>query len=302
MKRALTAVALFLGLSSCSGLDVLDTLTPSGDMTAHKNISFADHERGAMDIYVPLEKGVMRPIILWLYGGSWSSGEKQGYRFIAEWLTRLGYVVAIPDYRLYPDVRYPDFLVDNAKALSWLSRADNVKPYQANSSCIIVMGHSAGAYNAAMLSYDMRWRDQVQVNGHHIKAFVGLAGPYDFYPFDGETTRNVFGHSAPAELTQPVHHVGRDDDVPALLLHGLDDETVRPANAESLAQKLWDSGAQADLHLLEGIDHREVLTALSSTLSREEIRSLVARFLKRTSERRCNGAVSLPTPEVLQGE
>lgn len=301
MKKTVIA-AMLLGLSSCSGLDMLDALTPSGEMTAHKDISFADHERGKMDIYTPVNAQGPHPVVLWLYGGSWSSGHKQGYRFIAEWLTRLGYVVAVPDYRLHPDVRYPEFLNDNAKALAWVSDPQNMKAYNANASCVVVMGHSAGAYNAAMLSYDMRWREMAQANGHAIKGFVGLAGPYDFYPFDGEVTRSVFGHARPAELTQPVHHVGREDDVPALLLHGLEDETVRPQNAQSLAQKLWDSGAQAELHLLEDTDHREVLTALSSTLAREDIRKLVSTFMKRTTDHRCNGAVSLPIPEVMQGE
>lgn len=302
MNKTLACIIVALSVSACSGLDLLDSVTPNGEMTAHKDIAFSDHERGKMDIYVPLAEGNDRPIVLWLYGGSWSSGDKDDYRFIAEWLTRENYVVAIPDYRLYPEVRFPEFLKDNAQALSWLSKRDNVDEFGADAACIIVMGHSAGAYNGAMLSYDNSWQDMVGIDGYPIKAFVGLAGPYDFYPFDIDLTRTIFGHVSDPRLTQPVNHVDRGDDVPALLLHGEDDETVLPRNSKSLAEHLWRRGAQAELKILEDIDHRSIVAALSSVLAKENIRNEIEDYMNRVTNLSCNGAVSLPVPLVEVSE
>ena len=61
-------------------------------------------------------------MVVFFYGGSWNHGERHDYRFVGEALAARGIVTVIPDYRLYPQVRYPDFLKDNAAAVAWALR------------------------------------------------------------------------------------------------------------------------------------------------------------------------------------
>ena len=93
-----------------------------------------------------------RPVILFFYGGSWNSGRRQGYAFAARALAARGFVVIVPDYRLVPDAVYPDFLRDCAAAVRWARR--NAGAHGGDGERIVLVGHSAGAYNAAMLALD----------------------------------------------------------------------------------------------------------------------------------------------------
>ena len=101
--------------------------------------------------YAPVRRsaGVKLPVIVFFYGGSWSSGTKDGYGFAGRALAAQGFVVAVPDYRLVPAVRFPAFLEDGAAAVRWV-RA-HAADFGGDGERIVLAGHSAGAYNAAML-------------------------------------------------------------------------------------------------------------------------------------------------------
>ena len=83
--------------------------------------------------------------MIFFYGGSWDTGSKNDYLFVAQALAASGYTVVIPDYRLYPAVRFPAFVDDGARAVRWT--ADRV-----GTDKVFVMGHSAGAHIALMLA------------------------------------------------------------------------------------------------------------------------------------------------------
>ena len=105
--------------AGCAGLDVLDAVTPAGRYTATiRHRLWHTLPRQALDVYRPLGAGP-HPVIVFFYGGGWECGERGQYRFVAETLTRHGYVVVIPDYRVYPEVRFPAFIEDGARAVRW---------------------------------------------------------------------------------------------------------------------------------------------------------------------------------------
>ena len=60
------------------------------------------------------------PVVVFFYGGSWQSGRRQDYSFVAQALTSRGCVVVIPDYRLYPEANFPAFVEDGAAAFAWV--------------------------------------------------------------------------------------------------------------------------------------------------------------------------------------
>ena len=246
--------------AGCSPLKTFDALVPKdgGVRQVVRGAAFGPHPRQRVDVYAPKRTGAPRPVIVFLYGGSWSSGTRGGYGFVGRALASRGFVVAVPDYRLVPGVRYPAFLQDNAAAVRWV-RA-NVARHGGDPERIVIAGHSAGAYNAAMLALDPRW---LGADRRFVRGWIGLAGPYDF-TFDGPATRAAFGHVADPVDTQPVRHASAGDP-PALLLTGDEDETVRPRNSDSLAARLAAAGVSAERRGY-ALGHVGILTAIARPL------------------------------------
>jgi acetyl esterase/lipase len=229
-----------------------------------EGVSYGDGPRLKLDVYAPRAAAARpRPVIVFFYGGSWNGGRRQGYAFAARALAAQGFVVIVPDYRLVPEVRYPDFLSDCAAAVRW-ARAQ-ARAYGGDGERIVLVGHSAGAYNAAMLALDpgLLGPDRAAIRG-----FAGLAGPYDFLPLDDESTIAAFGQwPRPAE-TQPIRRAAAGAP-PALLLHGLADTRVKPRNSRGLAASLLAAGADVRLKLYPRIGHVGILTALAVPFRRQ---------------------------------
>ncbi|WP_298200434.1 alpha/beta hydrolase [Novosphingobium sp.] len=250
-----------LTVTGCSRLIMFNTVVPK-DEGARRIIHdavFAPGPRGRIDIYAPTrpETGGLRPVIVFLYGGSWRSGTKDGYGFVGRALAARGFLVAIPDYRLVPEVRYPAFVEDGAAAVRWVRT--HAAEWGGDPDRLVLVGHSAGAYNAAMLAYDPRW---LGPDRGAIRGFAGLAGPYDFDPFDGPIASAAFLGAGEARATQPVTHVAPGAP-PALLATGDKDTTVRPANSESLAARLSAVGTSATLRRYPAVGHVGILTAIA---------------------------------------
>jgi acetyl esterase/lipase len=233
-----------------------------GSIRAATGLAYGPGPRRRFDLYSPRGATGPLPVLLFFYGGSWASGRREDYEFAGRAFAALGFLAAIPDYRLVPEVRFPGFLEDAAEAVRGAAR---VAPgHSGDPRRIILVGHSAGAYIAAMLAVDPQWLgpDRASVRG-----FVGLAGPYDFLPLDGPATRAAFGSADDLPATQPVRFAGPGAP-PALLLHGARDETVRPRNSERLADALGREGADARLKIYPGLGHAQILTALAWPLRR----------------------------------
>lgn len=246
-----------------SPLHTFNTLVPkdNGSRQAAEGIAYGDHQRQQLDIYTPHEPADgPRPVIVWFYGGSWNSGSRDGYAFAGRALAARGFVTVVADYRLVPEVRFPGFVEDGAQAVRWVR--ENIHAHGGDGERIVVAGHSAGAYIAAMLANDPQWLGE---DREALAGMVGLAGPYDFYPFDTSSTVEAFGEWHEPEATQPVTFADGTAP-PALLLTGEDDTTVKPRNSEALSARLDGAGVDAELVRYEGVDHIDIVIALSRPL------------------------------------
>jgi len=145
---------------------------------------------------------------MFIHGGSWRNGRKDDYGFAGAALAALGFLTAIPNYRLAPEVRFPTFIEDCAAALRWVQ--DNAAAYGGDPSRIVIAGRSAGAYNTMMLALDPRYLMGAGVDASAVKGVVGLAGPYDFYPFDVAATQDAFAGAPDPTLTQPIYFARAD--------------------------------------------------------------------------------------------
>jgi acetyl esterase/lipase len=253
-------------------LDLLNAAVPLRGTDVSRGVEYGAHPRHVMDIYRPDDADTSRPVLVWFYGGAWQSGRRQDYRFVAATLARRGLVVAVPDYRLHPEVRYPDFLHDAAAAVAMLQR--RAVEWGGDGGRIILAGHSAGAYIAVMLALDRRWLGARE----GIAGAVGLGGPYDFLPILGADIRAVFAGPQDPRQTQPISHAGGGGP-PLLLLHGARDRTCYPRNSLALASRVAAAGGTARVVLYPGIGHVGILLSLVPWLARCPVLADMERFV-----------------------
>jgi acetyl esterase/lipase len=271
MTRLFTALASLiclclaaLGFSRASPLSLFDAIGPrdAGGRLAARDLVYGEGPRQRLDVYAPAVPREPAPVLVFFYGGSWESGAKDDYAFVGQALAAQGFVTVLPDYRLYPQARFPDFLQDGAAAIAWVR--DNIAAYGGDPRRIVLAGHSAGAYNAVMLGLDPRYLTAAGVDPKVIRAVAGLSGPYDFLPLDTDTTIKVFGQAPNLAETQPATFVGPLSP-PAFLATGDADKTVKPRHTASLAARLRAANVPVQERVYRKLDHHDTLLALSVT-------------------------------------
>jgi acetyl esterase/lipase len=199
--------------------------------------------------------------VVFFYGGSWQSGQRQDYRFVAAALASHGVIAIVPDYRKSPRYPFPAFMQDAAAAVAW-SKANAVR-YGGDPARIFVMGHSAGGQIAALLATDARYLQAVGMQPHDLAGVIGLAGPYDFLPITDPTIKTVFGPEKDWPLSQPVNFVDGDEP-PFLLMHGASDTKVWPMNSEHLAAKLRAQHEAVTLEIVPDTGHIGLINGFAS--------------------------------------
>lgn len=220
--------------------------------------AYGPDPRQALDVYAPRDFEGTLPILFFIYGGGWDTGERADYEFAGRAFAGAGFLTVIADYRLVPDHPYPDFLEDCGRALAHaLSR---LGAFGGDPDRVFFAGHSAGAYNAAMLALDGE-RFGVPPLGERLRGVLGLSGPYDFYPFDVPASIAAFSHTAEPERTQPVNLV-TSQAPPFFLGHGRKDTICGTYNTENLAKALRQQGVSVVERYYDGLDHPATLLAL----------------------------------------
>ncbi len=259
---------------------IVALVTPQTDFVRTPNLAYAEGPRGKLDVYAPKAPHEGAPLVVFVYGGSWDSGEKALYRFVGAALASQGMVVAIPDYRVYPEVRYPAFLEDNARAVRWAR--DHAHDYGADPGKLFLMGHSAGAYDVAMLGLDQRWLAAVGMDPRRdVRGVIGLSGPYDFLPLVDPKLKIIFGPPEGLPDTQPINHVDGHAP-PFLMVQGEADTTVYPKNTRHLAAAILAHGGRAETVFYPGVKHVPTVTSFLPVFGNHlDIPSRVVAFIRK---------------------
>lgn len=274
----LTATGAMLLAGACSPLTALNVVSPKDGYVRYEDQAYGALARQKLDVYVPVGSKPPFRVVVFFYGGGWKSGSKDLYRFVGQALAARGFVTVIPDYRVYPEVTFPAFVADSAAAVRWTH--NNIAGYGGDLDHLYLMGHSAGAYNAAMISVNPAHLKAEGLTPDVIAGVVGLAGPYAFNPIQYSSTRPIFEGAAPAEVTQPVTFADAGAP-PMLLLHGLDDGTVKPVNSRRMAKKLNQAGGEATLIEYRGLGHYIIVAALAGPFQGDDgIMDAAAAFIR----------------------
>lgn len=266
-RRIFAALAVLVSLLPMPAFAVnimdpfnLPAAMDSGTSKIGDGIAYADGPRHKLDVYGPEQRGGAAPVVFFIYGGGWSRGERADYQFVGRALASRGFVTVIADYRLVPEVRFPDFLSDSANALRWVQ--DNIASYGGDPNRVFLAGHSAGAYNAVMLALDPSYRQEYGVT-MPILAVAALSGPYDFYPFEYGEVKDAFGSAPNPEGTQPINLI-TSNSPPMYLASGTTDPIVRVQNTNHFAERLRAQGVWVTTKYYEGFGHMEPVIAMGA--------------------------------------
>jgi len=254
-------VNLILSVFQAAGLALINLPTCLGDSTKSTQ-PYGPHPRQVLDWY--MGEGKNRPLVIFFYGGNWQAGRRSDYRFVADSLLGIGFDVVIPDYRLFPEVRFGEIIADARASVDHILGQRDKR--------VFLMGHSAGAQLAALLTLDSH-RD-------HILGFIGLAGPYDFYPFTEKIHWKIFSPSSDYCKSQPVNYVNPLAS-PLYLLHGENDMRVRRGHSKSLMEKQRKVGGKADREVYASMGHVGIILSFARIRRhRSTVISDIRRFIE----------------------
>lgn len=268
------AGGLAIGVTGCSStaLHAINQTIPSDTYRKTSDIYYDTRHNLALDVYQPtLNDGSQqagsqryntRPVLIFFYGGSWQTGDKDEYDFVGEAFAAKGYVVVVADYRKWPQVRWPDFAIDAANATAWVQ--NNINGYGGNSRQLFLSGHSAGAHLAAMLTVDEQFLANAGVDRNNVRGFIGLAGPYDFDPGYSAESQQFFGPRSNYRNVLPINFVDGSEP-PMLLLQGGADDVVWPDNTTNMSNKITAQGGRVRTHIYPDLGHSRIILALADT-------------------------------------
>jgi acetyl esterase/lipase len=266
MSRRIALAGLSALLAGCARLGFLAANVPAvfGSYKRHANIAYGTDPQHRLDVYVPDQGAdVPRAVVVFWHGGRWRFGDKADYRFVGAALADAGYVAVVANYRHYPQVKMPGFMDDAARAALWA--AAHAGEFGGDRQRLYLMGHSAGAHLAALVTLNTDYFAAAGQPAPHIAGVIGLSGPYDFLPLLEADVQDMFGPPEIYAQSQPINFV-RADAPPMLLVHGLEDDTAKPKNSRNLATALSALGAPVTLKLYPKVSHADTVAALTTLL------------------------------------
>jgi acetyl esterase/lipase len=265
MKAIRCAVALSLALvtAGCerAGLFLANLPGYFSNIRVVRNVAFGPTPEEKLDIYLPAGSATApHDVIVFFYGGRWTSGSKDDYGFVGHAFATRGFIVVIPDYAKYPAVKFPVFVQDGAKALAWVY--DTISTYGGTKDRIHVAGHSSGAHIGALLAADASYLEALgKDRSAVIHDFAGLAGPYSFVP-DEPDLEDMFGPPANYPRMQVTSFIDGTQP-PMLLAWGADDTYVGLINIQRMAAAVGAKGGCLETKIYPGADHVGIVAGLS---------------------------------------
>lgn len=286
MLYCLHRAIVFIVLTVChfwSPVNALNKLAATDDVTIVRDIPYGDGHLNTLDLYLPKSIGTDTPTVVYFYGSAWFTGSNYWYRFIGVGLAQTGVVVAMPNYRAYPDVPSPGFMVDAAAATAWVRT--HIASYGLDPHRLFLAGHSSGAHIATLLALDARYLRAVGMTSRDVCGVFGVAGSYDYeaprsVPRYLAQYEQVFGPPERWSAVSPIRYV-TSASPPMLLLAGADDRGVDPGHSVRLADRIRTVGGSADAILYPGITHQGAVLAFSPMMEflapvRSDIRRWIA--------------------------
>jgi acetyl esterase/lipase len=242
-----------------------------------RNVSYGEHPRLKLDIYLPRISASPAPVLVFVHGGSFQRFNKNIHGLVGRAFKRQGFLAVLLNYRLFPQVRYPFFVEDVAQALRWVK--EKIAAYGGDRQAIFLCGHSAGGLIALLLALDGQ---RYGLAPGTIQAAISISSPYNYdHPFFSQRhwlaimngAENLRGPAQPIKLT------GEKISIPLLLLHGEADQVISTEDARSFFKALQAQGADVHLVSFRSRDHYGTVFALTRTHS--DVTDEIASFIRK---------------------
>ncbi len=170
------AAALSVMLNSFVGGLMGTNNGQSVSSAVYEDIAYGEAERNIMDIYLPEKTAAEQTFgaIIFVHGGSWTSGDKSSEAYLCQSYTEKGYVTASINYH-YIDYDHPvsTNMNDIELAIKTLQSFCSEKGY--NVTNLALHGYSSGAHLVTLFSYSCPERSAIPLS-----FVVNMAGPADF--------------------------------------------------------------------------------------------------------------------------
>ncbi|WP_436905428.1 alpha/beta hydrolase [Acinetobacter johnsonii] len=245
------------------GSYALNRLTPRKGYLVQENVAYGLRARHRLDLFRTQTPREHRPLIVFVHGGAWMHGDKKDYRFIGEAFAKEGFDVAVINYHLAPEHIFPASIDDLSLALNYLN-VHQLK-YQISTEKVVLMGHSAGAFNVMSALYHPK-PYEIQCRSQ-ITAIIGLAGPYHFDYKGDPICADAFDQNRPYQEVMPYYFV-ESNTVKHYLLVAENDDVVGLSNAVDLDRRLKEKGNYSQLWTVPRIGHISMIGSVSSLFSR----------------------------------
>ena len=245
------------------GSYALNRLTPRKGYSVQENVAYGLRARHRLDLFRTQTPREHRPLIVFVHGGAWMHGDKKDYRFIGEAFAKEGFDVAVINYHLAPEHIFPASIDDLSLALNYLN-VHQIK-YQISTEKVVLMGHSAGAFNVMSALYHPK-PYEIQCRSQ-ITAIIGLAGPYHFDYKGDPICADAFDQNRPYQEVMPYYFV-ESNTVKHYLLVAENDDVVGLSNAVDLDRRLKEKGNYSQLWTVPRIGHISMIGSVSSLFSR----------------------------------
>lgn len=240
----------------------INGLTPKKGYRVESNIAYGLKARQRLDLYCSNHAGT-KPLILFVHGGAWSRGDKSAYAFVGEAFTRFGYDIAILNYHLAPEYKFPHYIDDLAVALNYLDQ--HQQRLGISTDQIALMGHSAGAFNIASLIYHPQNYDLKLIQ--NIKVMIGISGPYHFDYKDDALAQHAFDQEIPYQHVMPYYFVEKNH-IQHYLLIAENDQIVKDSNTLDFKSELEAKGNHCEMIVIPKTGHISIMGSVSSLFSR----------------------------------
>ncbi len=257
MRHCLIPVAVTLAVAAHSAI-VTGQVHVVSDVDYVSASEYAN-KKDRLDLYVPAT-AKSAPVVVWIHGGALRQGDKSEDTHVGQRLASAGYVTAVINYRLSPGVTHPAHIEDAAAAVAWVKR--NVSSHGGDPDRLVVSGHSAGAYLAALLATDARYLAAHRLSPKDLRAVVPVSA---FFYVDREGVapdrpKDVWGTEASTwKAASPAEYL-RADLPPMLLLYADGDEDWRRKQHQDFAADLRAAGyARVETKMIAARTHMSIL-------------------------------------------
>jgi acetyl esterase/lipase len=236
------------------------------------------NKKDRLDVYAPA--GARNaPVVVSIHGGALREGDKSGQAYVGELLARAGFVGVVINYRLSPGVMHPAHVEDAAHAVAW-ARA-HASEYGGDPKKLFVIGHSAGAYLAALLTLDPRYLAAYQMSAKDLAGVVPVSAFFyvDRTGVAPDRPKDVWGTEVAAwKAASPAAYL-RKDAPPMLLLYADGDADWRRQQQADFQADMKKAGASGiDVRMIAGRDHSSIWGRMKN--ANDETAAAIVAFIK----------------------